>query len=116
MFLTVLSKFLPILLLFLLGNLFRMKSYVSENTISEVKKLVVNVFLPSLLFLSFSHTQLELKHLVIVIAMFLICTILLFTGRLFQRLLKVESKYFYLLFTGFEAGMLGYSLFTVRLQ
>lgn len=113
MFLTVLSKFLPVLLLFFLGNLFRIKSYVSENTISELKRLVVNVFLPSLLFLSFSHTGIEPKHLIIIVTMFLICIILLFIGRLFQKLLKVESKYFYLLFTGFEAGMLGYSLFTV---
>ncbi|ACK41614.1 MULTISPECIES: AEC family transporter [Dictyoglomus] len=113
MFLTVFSKFLPVFLLFLLGNLFRIKSYVSENAVSELKKLVVNVFLPSLLFLSFSRTGIEPKHLIIVVIMFLVCTILLFIGRFFQKLLKVDSKYFYLLFTGFEAGMLGYSLFTV---
>lgn len=113
MFLIVFSKFIPVILLFGLGSFLRFKGYVKETTFLEVKKLIVNLFLPSLLFLSFSNTSFEIKHFVIVVIMFILCILLLFIGRIFQKVYKVNSKYYFLLYTGFEAGMLGYSLFAI---
>ncbi|MGI1691711.1 AEC family transporter [Thermoanaerobacter uzonensis] len=112
MFLNIVGKVLPILLLFLLGMLFRKKDFISEITIAELKKLVVNFFLPSLLFISFLQTNFEVKHLVIILTMFFTCIILLYIGKFIKAFLKIKSNYFSILFTGFEAGMLGYSLFS----
>ncbi|HHY79914.1 MAG TPA: transporter [Thermoanaerobacter sp.] len=112
MFLNVLNKVLPVLFLFLIGMFFRKRNFISELTIGELKKLVVNFFLPSLLFISFLKTSFEVKHLVIILMMFFICIILLYIGKFIKIFLKIKSDYFPILFTGFEAGMLGYSLFS----
>ncbi|ERM92669.1 hypothetical protein [Caldanaerobacter subterraneus] len=113
MILDAASKILPVLLLFLVGLFFRKTNFISETTISELKKIIVNFSLSSLLFLSFSKTNFEVKYLSIILPMFLICVILLYIGKFLKTILKVKYDYFPLLFTGFEAGMLGYSLFSI---
>ena len=112
MILEATSKVLPALLLFLVGVFFRKSNFINESTISELKKVIVNLSLPSLLFLSFSKTNLEIKYLSIILAMFIICIGLLYIGKFLKTILKIKYDYFPLLFTGFEAGMLGYSLFS----
>lgn len=113
MLLSIISKIFPVLILFTLGQYFKRSGYLSPNTLREIKTLVVNLFLPSLIFLSFSQTNVEYKHLLIAFTIFVTCGVLLFMGYGIKRVLNINSKYYPLLFTGFEAGMLGYSIFTL---
>lgn len=112
-YLIIVSKVLPIILLFFLGYLFRTFQFIAPKTIEDFKKLIINVSLPSLLFLSFSSTEFQANHIVIVGTVFLICVFLLLIGLVLRKLLRYDSPFFPLLLTGFEAGMLGYSIFAI---
>jgi hypothetical protein len=109
--LSLLSKILPVIFLFIIGHWFNRTGFITQNSVGEFKKLVVNVFLPSLLFISFSKSNFEARYLIIVVTVFIACTALLGMGIVIKKMLKIQSPYFPTLLTGFEAGMLGYSLY-----
>lgn len=111
LYLTALSKVLPVILLFLLGALLRKTRFLREETIGDLKKLIVNVALPAVLFLAFAGVSLEPRHLVIVGLVFVGCVLALALGRLIRPLARMPSPFFPALLTGFEAGMMGYAIF-----
>lgn len=108
----VAAKILPVLLLMGFGSYLRHIGFLDERAVSGIKRLVAGVTLPSLLFLAFSEVRFEVRYAVVVVTMFAVCALMLGVGKLFARVLKVSSPYFGLVFAGFEAGMLGYSVFT----
>jgi len=102
---------LPVLLLFVIGFILQKISFFSPGSIADVKKLVSNLALPALLFQAFSAIEVEGKHLLLVILVFLTCAVMVALGKLIAKPLKVKSPYFSLMMGGFEMGMLGYALF-----
>jgi predicted permease len=74
-----------------------------------MKKLVLNVTLPAVLFLAFSRVNLEARHLLIVGIVFSMCVVALIMGQWIHPLVRVESLYFPTLMTGFEDSMMGYA-------
>ena len=107
----IISKILPIVILIVLGNFFQHTKFLKESTIEDLKKIVVNASLPALLFIAFGEIKFESKYLFIVIMVFVVCLLMLFIGKLLKNLLNIENKYFPSIFSGFETGMLGYSIF-----
>lgn len=107
----IINRVLPILLLIILGYWIRRTHFVSESTIDDIKKLVINFALPSVLFLSFLNIQLELKYLVLFIILFMLCMLLYWLGKFLKRQFNIQHTYFPFVTTGFEYGMLGISLF-----
>jgi predicted permease len=105
------GKVLPILLMLSLGALIRRANFLSENSLNELKKLVVNVSLPALLFTAFLNMDFQPKYAWIVLIMFALNFLMLGIGRLLSVFIAAENVYFPLMFTGFEMGMLGFSLF-----
>jgi hypothetical protein len=110
-FLTALSKVLPVFLLILLGVALRRWHVISPATVQDLRKLVVNITLPAVLFLAFSQVTLEPQYLAIVAIMFIACLAALLVGRRLGGPLRVDSAYLPSLLTGFEAGMLGYAIY-----
>lgn len=110
-FYEVISKALPVILLIILGACLRSSKFISKATIGDFKKIIVNIALPSTLFLTFAATTFAGKYLWIVLSVFSICVGMLFVGMFIGKKMSPENKYFPALFTGFEAGMLGYALF-----
>jgi malate permease and related proteins len=110
-YLDALSKVLPVLLLFILGALFRRRRFLSEAAVADMKKLVVNVTLPAVLFLAFAGVTLEPRHLILVVVVFALCVLALWASRLLGPPLGLGSRYFPPLATGFEAGMMGYAIY-----
>ncbi|MBK8048747.1 MAG: hypothetical protein IPK16_17460 [Anaerolineales bacterium] len=106
------SKVLPVILLFALGAFFRRTHFLAEHTIQDIKRLVVNVTLPAVLFLAFSSVTLEPQHLLVVAIVLLACSAVLFAGRFLHPLAGTRSPYLPPLLTGFEAGMMGYAIFS----
>ena len=102
---------LPVLLLFALGAALRATRVLDRDTIAGIKRLVVNLTLPVLLFDAFFRLQPDLRNLFLVVAVFLACVLMIFGGRLASRALRLDGPYAPLMFEGFEAGMLGYALF-----
>lgn len=107
----IINRVLPILLLIGLGSWIRQRQFLTEATIDELRKVVVNITLPAVLFISFLDIELELTYFVVFVVMYLLCIVLFGFGRQVQARLDVQYEYFPFVMTGFEYGMLGVSLF-----
>ncbi len=107
----VLINLLPVIALFALGYLLRRVHFFEAGAVAALKKMVVNLALPALLFRAFSSLTLQPQLLVVVAAVFSICILMVLTGRLIGGLLRIRSPYFALLMGGFETGMVGYAIF-----
>jgi len=110
-YLQAFSKVLPILLILILGAIFNRRRFLRPETVQDLKKLVINVTLPVLLFLAFSQVDLEPQYLLIVGLVFLACLLALLVGWRIQPLTGIHNRYFPTLMTGFEAGMVGYAIY-----
>jgi predicted permease len=107
----IINRVLPILLLLSLGYWIRARNFLSPKTIEDLRKFVVNVTLPAVIFISFLQIELKTTYFVIFGFTFLLCILLFFLGRLLKRQFHIGHEYFPYLTTGFEYGMLGVSLF-----
>ena len=80
---------LRVLCLFLLGYGMRRTSFLNEKTISELKKLILTVGLPALLFESFLTLDVRAMDTVVVLLVYLLCVLMLAVGHLLARLCKI---------------------------
>ncbi len=111
LYLEALSKVIPIILLFALGAFLRRRNFLQAGTVQDLKKLIVNITLPAVLFLAFSSVNLESRHLVVVAGVFILCLLVMLVGRVLGPAAGVHSAYTPALMSGFEAGMMGYAIF-----
>ena len=107
----IISRVLPILLLITIGFGLRRANFISESTVGDLRKLVVNLALPAVLFTSFLEIEFDANDVAIVVVTFLLCVALYGIGRALQPRFGAGHEYFPFLMTGFESGMLGISLF-----
>lgn len=107
----ILNRVLPILLLLFLGYWIRRTRFLSDDLIEGLRKVVVYLALPAVLFLSFLQVELKPSFLVVFFVIFFLCVLLYGLGRLLRPRLAPNQTYFPFLTTGFEYGMLGISLF-----
>lgn len=111
-FLSALAQVLPVLLLILVGVALRRLNFVRPETIADFKKLIVNVTLPALLLLAFAQVTIAPQYVVIAVSVFAACVLALWLGHLVRPVLRSRSPYVPALMTGFEAGMMGYAIYT----
>ena len=102
---------LPVLFLFVLGFLLQRSTTLTQASVAGAKRIVSDLALPALMFQAFSSLEIESKYLILVVAIFLVCLLMIFLGKALAKPLHLESPYFPLLLGGFEMGMLGYALF-----
>jgi predicted permease len=107
----ILNQVLPIPLLIFLGYWTRRKNFLTETGIEELRKLVVNLALPAVLFVSFLNVELKAAYFVIFGFTFSLCVLLFLLGKWLRKQWNIQYDYFPYLTTGFEYGMLGISLF-----
>lgn len=107
----VLIKVLPIILSILLGMLLRRFSFFKEGTVDDLKKIVVNISLPSLLFTAFAETIFKVRYFFIIFLVFIICVCMLAFGFFMKKITRSQNRYLPALYSGFEAGMMGYAIF-----
>ncbi len=107
----IINRVLPILLLLLLGFWIRHNNFLNNRTIDELRKIVVNIALPAVLFISFLNIELKSAYFVIFVVLFLLCIVLFFLGNILRKQFNIKYSYFPYLITGFEYGMLAVSLF-----
>lgn len=103
---------LPIILLIGLGTLLRLTRVLDDAGVDTLKRLVVTVVLPAVLFNAFLAIEFQPEYLVIVVLVPLLCLLLLALGHGARRVVPGSSDVTPYLFTGFEFGMLGLALFT----
>jgi predicted permease len=107
----IIARILPIILIIALGNLIRARSFLSADTVDELRGLVVNFALPPVLFAAFLDMHLETAFVGLFVTMASICVALLGLGYLLHRILHNRHEYLPFLITGFEFGMVGITLF-----
>jgi malate permease and related proteins len=107
----ILNQVLPILFLISLGYWINHKNFLAETTINELRKVVVNLALPAVIFISFLNVELKSSYFVIFGFTFLLCVLLFLLGQLIKKQFNIRYTYFPYLTTGFEYGMLALSLF-----
>lgn len=107
----IISKVLPVFLLFLLGYIFKRTGFLSPQTASQMKKLVANITLPALLLRAFMSMVPGKDELLLALMMFIICAVLLIGSQLLMRIIGKKGDIRGYMVSGFEAGMLGYALF-----
>jgi len=107
----IINRVLPIILLIALGFWTRRSGFLTPRTIDELRKIVVNLALPAVLFIAFLDVELESRYAVVVVTVFLLGIVLFLLGRALQPRFGAQHGYFPFLMTGFEAGMLGISLY-----
>lgn len=108
----IIIQVVPIIISIVLGFVLTKTKVLSTSMMDAFKKVVVNVTLPAGLFIAFIKIDFQLKYLLIILSIFISCILLFYIGKFIARLFKIKSKYFPFLMTGFEAGMIGYALFT----
>lgn len=107
----VVPKILPIFLLIILGMVLRRASLLTDNSIEDLKKIVINLILPCVLYFSFVTLELQADVFILAAGVFIVCVLLLLVGYGLKSPKLVRSDYSPFLFTGFEFGMMGASLF-----
>ncbi len=107
----IINRVLPIFLLIGLGAWIRRSRFLPDRAIDDLRKIAVNLALPSVLFISFLQIEMKSTYLVVFVMMAALCIALYLLGLVLRRRLDVPHPYFPFLMTGFEYGMLGVSLF-----
>lgn len=109
----ILQTALPVLAALALGVLCRKLSFLTRDGVDTLKKVVVNLTLPAVVFAAFATAEYSLQTIAIPVLVFLLCCAGLGLGRLLARLLRLPGRVTPYLAAGFEAGMLGYALFAL---
>ena len=109
----VLETALPVFLTLGLGMLCRKTRLLSEEGVKTLKSVAVNITLPAVLFSAFATAEYSARSIAIPIIIFALCVLAFYLGRIGCNLLKIPGRLSPFMATGFEAGMLGYALFTL---
>ena len=110
---SVISTALPVFLALFIGMMCRSKGFLTRDGVDTLKKVIINLTLPFVLFNSFATAEYTMSALILPVIIFITCTIMLALGFLWVKLSKSGSKVAPFLASGFEAGMLGFSLFAL---
>ena len=110
---TILQTALPVFLALGVGVFARKTQFLARDSIDAMKKLVINITLPFVLLSAFASADYNKAALVLPTMVFVLCCVALALGFVVLRLCKVKSRLAPFLASGFEAGMLGYSLFVL---
>ncbi len=109
---TLIIKFIPIVVTIFIGHLIRRFFLIKKDTINEFKILIINIGLPSILFLTFVKSEMDVKYLFLFSGIFIFCLTLFFIGIFFKKTKLLTFSFSPFFITGFEFGMIGVALFT----
>jgi len=109
----VISKVLPIILLTMSGLLMKKFDFIGEETIGGIKKLILNICLPSTLFVTFLNLNLQMEYLVLMVFMMVLFFLLYITGGALGRFFNYKSGMSEFFSTGFAFGLVGIPLFSI---
>lgn len=109
----IIQTALPVFLAIFLGALCRSRKFITRDGVDTLKKVVINITLPAVLLNAFATAEYTMAALILPAVMFGLCCVALVLGKLIIRLSGMKSRLAPFLATGFEAGMLGYALFSL---
>lgn len=101
----------PVLFLIGLGAFLGKRGFLSLEVVEGLKRIIATIALPALLFLAFSRVYIQGRLGILGLIIFAACGVMGGVGVLAAHTFRLPSPSTIFLFQGFEAGMLGYSLF-----
>ena len=104
---------LPVFLALGIGSWCRGSGFITRDGVDTLKKVVINLTLPFVLFNAFATTSYSLSAMVLPAIIFGICCAMLIIGHGVVRVFGMKSRLAPFLASGFEAGMLGFALFAL---
>ncbi|QUH30895.1 AEC family transporter [Vallitalea guaymasensis] len=107
----LISKVMPILILFLIGFLIRKTNFLSKETIDGIKKIVIDMALPAVLFIAFVNIELKKEYVGLIFSIILLCSIMLCIGFLLTKIPKISNPVLPFVLCGFTFGLLGIPLY-----
>ncbi len=110
--LDLLSRVLPIFFLIFIGYAVKKFKLFKEDFIELIKRLVVKIALPAVLFITFLNLDININLILISIVIIIINLILFYLGKVLRRKYYRNKKYFPFMMSGFVYGLLGWSLFS----
>ena len=110
-FIQIVNTCLPVIAMLLIGMLCRKKQIISREGIENMKKFVMEISLPVVLFDAFATADYSLKYIPFFIFMFLITWAMYYFGILLGKISGEKSKYLAFTTITFEVGMIGYPLY-----
>lgn len=106
----VVSKLTPIITIIILGRVLKKTGLITEEGGIFIKKIIINIGLPSVMFLSFMRMEITPSLALFIPGMFVLNIALLLAGKVAAK--AVGGNYSPFLFTGFEYGMFAVAVFT----
>ncbi|MFN2106060.1 MAG: AEC family transporter [Candidatus Promineifilaceae bacterium] len=97
----IINRVTPILLLLLLGHWTRRIGFLNDDLVDGLRKIVVNIALPAVLFVSFLTVELESSFIALAVIIFGLCVALYILGRFLGPRDQPDRSYFKILMTGF---------------
>lgn len=110
---SVIQTALPVFLALAIGMLCRGRNFLSRDGIDALKKVVINITLPFVLYNAFATAEYTVAALILPVTVFVLCCVALALGKLIAKAFRLSGKLSAFLASGFEAGMLGYALFVL---
>lgn len=111
--LSVISTALPVFVALGIGIFCRSRNFITRDGVDTLKKVIINLTLPFVLFSSFATATYSFSFAILPVVIFSACCAMLALGFLWVKVSKSGSKTAPFLASGFEAGMLGFSLFAL---
>ncbi len=108
----MLPDFVPILFLIALGAFWGHRGALSDQMVTGFKKIITTISLPALLFSAFARVSTDRSLALLFLTIFLSCGLMGLASVPIAARFRLPRPSTVYLFQGFEAGMLGYTLFT----
>lgn len=110
---TVIQTALPVFLALAMGVWCRSSNFISRDGVDTLKKVVVNLTLPFVIFDAFATAEYSAAAMLQPVLIFAVCCVSLILGHVIIKAAKMQSRLAPFLASGYEAGMLGFSLFAL---
>lgn len=109
----VLQTVLPVVAVLGIGMLIRARGILTREGVNALKRVAVEITLPAVLLYAFASVDYGPRSAVVPLIMFAVCAASWALGGLARRIFRMSSRFVPFLTTGFEAGMLGYTLYAI---
>ncbi len=109
----VIEMILPVILSLAIGAICGKKKFFNREEVGAIKKFAVNISLTAVVFMAFATAEYSLQTIFIPILIFLICLLAWYIGQLICKFFPQTTAYLPYILSGFEAGMLGYTLYSI---
>lgn len=104
----IFQRIVPILLLISLGQYIRRKEILHQNSIDELKKIVINIALSAVLFITFINMELKAEYFLVFFIVFLMMIAFYLFGIILNKIEFIKHPLLPFITSGFTFGFWEY--------